>query len=243
MAHTNSHNRTSAAETLNVEYAEERKPLSGFPLLLVRYLTNRFSLQGRVLDVMCGRGEHMTAFETVGLEAWGTDISPSAGSAFGRSDRLSVCNLMLEKLPFPDCSFDVIFCKSAVEHVNPDHLFSEFSRVLRPSGKVIALTPDWYYTYRYFYIDHTHGYGVPFTKNSMDGILKAWGFTHVVAENIYYLPSTWGTSILTITSRLACVLVRALPYPYDFFANRNNKLSKFVRFANEIQVLGFGVKN
>lgn len=239
MEHTN---RTSAAETLNIEYAEEKKPIGRFPLLLVNYLTSRFSLRGRVLDVMCGRGEHMAAFDAAGLEAWGTDISPSAGSAFNRPDRLSICNLMVDNLPFADNSFDVIFCKSAVEHVNPDHLFSEFSRVLRPGGKLIALTPDWYYTYRYYYIDHTHGYGVPFTKNSMDGILRAWGLADVVAENIYYLPSTWGSSILTVAARIACALVRSLPYPYDFFANRNDNFSKFVRFANEIQVLGFGVK-
>lgn len=242
MANNTDHARTSAARTLSIEYAESKKPLSSFPGMLVAYLVRRFGLKGRVLDVMCGRGEHMLAFHRLGLEAWGADISPSAGSAFEEKGRVRLCNLADDRLPFEDGSFDVVFCKSAIEHVNPDHLFSEFSRVLRPGGRLIALTPDWYYTYRYFYIDHTHGYGVPFTKSSLSGILPAWGFRNVACENICYIPSSWAPGLRGRISRFACRAVRLLPYPYDYFSIRNGRISKFVRFANEVQVLGVGEK-
>jgi ubiquinone/menaquinone biosynthesis C-methylase UbiE len=52
----------------------------------------------------------------------------------------------LEQLGFQDRTFDLITCNMVVEHLAaPAKVFSEFSRVLRPGGIVIMLTPNIYH--------------------------------------------------------------------------------------------------
>jgi SAM-dependent methyltransferase len=48
-----------------------------------------------------------------------------------------------EALPFLDRSFDVVYCRSVMEHVrDPRTMFREISRVLRPGGLFLLLTPN-----------------------------------------------------------------------------------------------------
>lgn len=227
---------------LEVEYKQADKPINDFPEKLVRHLTERLELSGKLVDVMCGRGEHARAFQKLGLDVWCVDMSPEAAEVVeGREDRLKQCDMNLEDLPFEDESFDVVFCKSAIEHVNADHLLAEFRRVLKPGGKVVILTLDWYYTYRMHYIDHTHGYGCPWMKHSLRLILDAYGFEEIVSENFYYLTFTWKSGIIGKLGRAFCTLIRTcLPYPY--IDNFTNPIWKVVRFSNEVQLLGYGVK-
>ena len=56
-------------KVLEHEYNVEEKPLSSFPEKLIRYLIKKYSLKGKVLDVMCGRGEHAQAFYNNNLDA------------------------------------------------------------------------------------------------------------------------------------------------------------------------------
>lgn len=232
----------SQKSMLEVEYETEDKPLSAFPFQLCQYLVKTFKLKGKCLDVMCGRGEHSKALNDLGLEVHCIDMSPKAAEAFPlRKTRLSVSDVNLSDLPYKNNSFDVIFCKSAIEHVNADHLVSECYRVLRPGGKVIFLTLDWWYTFRMHYIDHTHGYGTPWMKHSMKLILNAYGFTNIISENIYYLNFTWGTGLKAKLGRFLCFAIRTfLPYPY--IDNFTNPIWKIVRFSNEVQLIGYGEK-
>ena len=47
-------------------------------------------------------------------------------------------------------------------------MFKEAYRVLKPSGILINLTPEWKYIYKSFYDDYTHR--TPFTKKSLEDI-------------------------------------------------------------------------
>lgn len=52
----------------------------------------------------------------------------------------------LTHLPFADRSFDVIFSRYVLEHLDaPTIVFAEFARVLKPGGKLIVLTPSKYH--------------------------------------------------------------------------------------------------
>ena len=227
-----------------VEYKVENKPLTDFPKKLVKYLVDRFSLQGKVLDIMCGRGEHAAALEDLGLEAWCFDMSPVAAMVFDkREERLKLGDINIEDLPFEDESFDVVWCKSAIEHVNADHLMSEIMRVLKPGGKALILTGDWFYEYRVWYIDHTHGYGVPWMTHSMRNLLESYGLVRLTVEDIIYLEFTWAKGIKGKLAWLLCSLIRRLvPYPYRYISNFTNPLWKLIRFSHEVQLLGFGIK-
>jgi SAM-dependent methyltransferase len=46
-------------------------------------------------------------------------------------------------LPFPSEHFDMVISRSVVEHLeDPERVFREFARVLRPGGKVVVITPN-----------------------------------------------------------------------------------------------------
>jgi len=53
----------------------------------------------------------------------------------------------LEALPFASGSIDLIAMRSVMEHLgDPDAVFAEIARVLKPGGRVVAMTPSrWYY--------------------------------------------------------------------------------------------------
>ena len=218
------------------EYAN--KPTGDFPQKLIDYLVKKYDLAGKVLDVMCGRGEHLEAFKNNKINAYGIDISESAAQLFSeRNTKVKICDAGKETFPFDDDTFDITFCKSGIEHVNADHLISEMYRVTKPGGKILILTLDWWYTYRMHYIDHTHGYGCPWMKNSLDVILKTYKFKEVNVENIYYLEFTWKYPWL----KIICWIIRnLLPYPY--INNFNSPIWKLIRFSNELQIIGYGKK-
>lgn len=224
---------------LELEYDLEVKPHTDFPFKLAEYLKERFDLSGKLLDVACGRGEHAAAFERLGLESWCVDMSPAAAQFFPkRSERLGLAELAKDPIPYPDNYFDVIFCKSIIEHVHADRLMREMTRVLKPGGKIIILTNNWWYTYRIHYIDHTHGYGCPWMRHSLMLILQNYGYEDVISENIYYLPMTWKYP----WTKAICFLMRLAPFPYFYVNNFANPVWKLIRFSNEVQLLGYGTK-
>lgn len=230
--------QTRINKVLEHEYNVNEKPLTAFPYKLINYLVDEYKLSGKILDVMCGRGEHSEAFNKAGLDVWCLDIAESAAQEYSKRDsRLSICDVGKERFPFEDNTFDVTFCKSGIEHVNADHLISEMYRITKPGGKIVILTLDWWYTYRMHYIDHTHGYGSPWMKHSLKLILQTYNFKNIVSKNIYYLAFTWKYPV----TKALCYLIRnLLPYPY--IDNFKNPIWKVIRFSNEVQIIGVGEK-
>jgi len=79
---TNNGNSYNIDKVLEHEYNVEEKPLSKFPDKLIKYLIKQYSLKGKILDVMCGRGEHAEAFSQNGLDAYCLDISSKAAFVY-----------------------------------------------------------------------------------------------------------------------------------------------------------------
>ena len=220
---------------LEVEYDTTEKPLTDFPRKLTTYLAKRFDLSGKMIDIACGRGEHSQGFHELGLDVWAVDMSKAAASEYDRKDeRFKSWEIGKEPAPFEDNTFDVVFCKSLIEHVDAEELLNEMARILKPGGAVIILTLDWWYDFRMWYIDHTHGYGVPWMKHSLRNIMLAFGFENLEVENMYYLEWTWNNPF----GRWVCRFIRLFPYVYT--DNFTNPLWKIYRFSNEVQLLGYG---
>jgi hypothetical protein len=142
---------------LNITYSAAREPYGDYPYLLGRWLLDHlFKSPGSLLDLGCGRGEHLAAFSQLSFDVAGVDISASAPE-FARGYRVAVADLERDPLPFPPNSFDFVFSKSVVEHMrNPTCLLSKALEALRPGGTAVVMTPSWAHTYwGPFYIDHT----------------------------------------------------------------------------------------
>jgi SAM-dependent methyltransferase len=96
-----------------------------------------------VLDVGCGHGFLMAEFFLArGAEPHGLDPTIEAASC---PAGVHAVRASAERIPYPDASFDLIACRSVIEHLErPASVFAEFSRVLRPDGRVVFLTANAY---------------------------------------------------------------------------------------------------
>lgn len=90
-----------------------------------------------VLDLGCGTGRSYEQLLSLfpNLRYTGADIEHSPEVALRSRTDVRFVSYDGVKLPFPDASFDAIFCQQVLEHVrHPDAAVSEAQRVLVPGG-------------------------------------------------------------------------------------------------------------
>lgn len=103
----------------------------------------------KVLDFGSGPGHLIPHLLKGGAEVYATDYSPNsidevtkrfvAHSNWGAAERFDG-----ERLPWPDDTFDFVFCLETIEHLHDDvcsKIFAELHRVLRPGGYAMYTTP------------------------------------------------------------------------------------------------------
>ena len=97
----------------------------------------------KVLDIGCGRGLLLRAFQRNGCDVTGTEFSEGAGRFAREVLKLPVRVGLLRELNFPDNSFDVVVMWHVLEHVSdPRPTVAEVSRILRPGGLFLVAVPD-----------------------------------------------------------------------------------------------------
>jgi 2-polyprenyl-6-hydroxyphenyl methylase/3-demethylubiquinone-9 3-methyltransferase len=156
------------------------------------------------LEVGCGGGLMTEPISKMGFKASGIDPSEkSISCAMDHSTKegISINYLVAagEKIPFPDNSFDVIFCCDVLEHVrNFYQVISEIKRVLKKGGIffydtinrtflswliVIKIMQDW----RYFAVlpANLHVWKMFIQPAEMKSILASFGLDWVEHKGIY----------------------------------------------------------
>lgn len=97
--------------------------------------------RGSVLDVGTGTGRFAIPLHDAGHKVTGCDISPgmlevAADAAQGRDITWQVADV--EKLPFPDNSFDTVVSLNVIIHLPQwQSCIREFQRVVKPGGRII----------------------------------------------------------------------------------------------------------
>jgi 2-polyprenyl-3-methyl-5-hydroxy-6-metoxy-1,4-benzoquinol methylase len=163
----------------------------------------------RTLDVGCSLGYVIEAGRRLGLDSAGTDVSEYAVEVC-RQKGLRAEVGTLEKLPFPQGSFDMVTLKHVLEHTpTPGAALAELRRVLSPGGAILVAVPNLDYwkgrwqrrTYRYFRPDDLGmQHYVYYTQRSLEQLLRTNGFRVVAASKAHFRrrfarrgPWTWLT--------------------------------------------------
>ena len=97
----------------------------------------------RVMDLGCGAGDSVDLFRTINPDVhWvGVDVEESPEVTGRTRADAQFVTFDGEHLPFDDASFDFVFCKQVLEHVErPHELLCEVARVLRPGGSFAGST-------------------------------------------------------------------------------------------------------
>jgi len=116
---------------------------------LRRYLFQRAGLSQahKILDIGCGTGALMDdLLDSTPASVYGLDINPSHLSvSMRKSPRPRLIQADAHNLPFPNGTFDLIFCHFLLLWVsNPQQVVKEMQRVSSPGGTVLALAePDY----------------------------------------------------------------------------------------------------
>jgi SAM-dependent methyltransferase len=100
----------------------------------------------RVLDAGCGASIFPVYLAKQGHRVTGVDLEVPDGLDRMHDVHIDYVRAGITELPFPDCSFDAVFCISVVEHLGHDGVqaaLSELRRVLRPGGRLLVTT-DYY---------------------------------------------------------------------------------------------------
>jgi ubiquinone/menaquinone biosynthesis C-methylase UbiE len=190
----------------------------------------------KLLEIGCGRGEFLLAFQGMGLHCQGVDLSDYCLKNVNDLN-VSCVDISKEALPFADNSFDYVYHKSLIEHLySPDNLMKETIRVLRPGGKIVILTPDWVSQMKVFYEDFTHSR--PYDVTSLSDVLKVYGFSDVAAQKFYQLPIIWEHPSLKIISRFLQIFI-SVPLGRTLTLYTG---SKFFRWSVELMIMATGTK-
>lgn len=111
---------------------------------LARLLPSR-PVRPAILDIGCGRGNSFALLETqfqpqhiAGIEIDPALLADAVRAGSQCSCRVDVTLGNAEQLPYPDASFDVLFCHQSFHHiVKHREAMQEFYRVLKPGGLLL----------------------------------------------------------------------------------------------------------
>ena len=92
----------------------------------------------KILDLGCGSGMHASCFTSLGYDVTGLDnIEKIHFDDF----KYVNCDISKNKIPFNNDTFDVIFCKSVIEHIlYPEEFLNNCMDVLKPGGKILVVS-------------------------------------------------------------------------------------------------------
>ncbi len=126
-------------EYFEAQYTEVSAQHPIYDLLLE---TVTITPSAKVLDLGCGLGHLLARLTQVASLAIGVDVSRYSIAETSEHAQVLLSDVEY-RLPFKDGTFDVVFAKDVIEHVNNfGAVMAEIGRVTRPGGKVLIVTPN-----------------------------------------------------------------------------------------------------
>jgi SAM-dependent methyltransferase/tRNA A-37 threonylcarbamoyl transferase component Bud32 len=101
-----------------------------------------FKPDSRGLDIGCGNGRFISSMNKLGWQFEGVEFSSKAVDICHKAG-LKVFKGELKAADFQNNSFDLVSARHLIEHIpDPDDLFKEIYRILKPKGHLILRTPN-----------------------------------------------------------------------------------------------------
>lgn len=174
-------------------YLEEMKEsgyhneaIDGLHYRVMTYLSKLFfpKKDSNIVDIGAGWGHCLIPLKSLGYKNLNAiDIDQSASKVFKNSNiNFIKADMESDKLPFEDSTIDVVLSFYVVAHLNdPTNYLSEISRILKPGGLIMIVTPDWRKQYKTFWRDHTHVH--PYDKVGMQRLLRCFKFDIILVRS------------------------------------------------------------
>jgi 2-polyprenyl-3-methyl-5-hydroxy-6-metoxy-1,4-benzoquinol methylase len=98
--------------------------------------------KGKLLDVGCGSGEFLRWMRDLGWDVYGVEPDP-AGAEVARGGNIPVRVGTVQQADFPADEFDLVTLSHVLEHLpDPIATITECRRILKPGGRLVAVTPN-----------------------------------------------------------------------------------------------------
>jgi len=165
-------------------------------------------ITGNLLDFGCGSKPYESIFSNA-TSYVGVDIEVS-----GHSHLDSKVDVFYDgkTLPFPDAQFDSIVSFEVFEHVfNPDELFTELNRVLKPGGKILISVP-------FAWGEHEQPYDY--------ARYTSFGASHLLAKNDFRV-----VNLVKTTSHYLAISQLFIAYVSHYCLPRSRDLGFFSQLA------------
>jgi SAM-dependent methyltransferase len=148
-AHLQGISRVYGPDTWDVYALLDRSLSPRGPDAMLALATEHLTPASVVLDVGCRDASHLIELVRA-TDARGVGIDPlprfveraSAAVAEASLDaRIQIVEAVMQDIPWPDGSFDLVWCRDVIEIVAPlEAAVAEVARVLRPGGHVVLFT-------------------------------------------------------------------------------------------------------
>lgn len=135
----------SAWEAAYLRFESAQQEIDKFRKRLVRLGADQWSRDAAIVELFCGRGGALCAWEQLGFARLeGVDLSERLLRQYQGSARLYVCDA--RDLPFDSASRDIVAVQGGLHHLEllPQDLertLAGVARVLRPGGLFVAVEP------------------------------------------------------------------------------------------------------
>ncbi|HUF74326.1 MAG TPA: class I SAM-dependent methyltransferase [Gammaproteobacteria bacterium] len=157
----------------------------------------------RILEIGFGAGQFLNWGRQNGFDMVGIDIVASHVESARAKGHVVHCGDLTETNPFRDDEFDLIVLFDVLEHMVLEQivaLFTEFDRILKPKGRVVARFPNGASPFSGYYQHGDATHRSVLTSGSVDQIAALCGFRVCATHN-----AAWG--IQSPRLRVASALV------------------------------------
>ncbi len=186
----------------------------------------RRTSRGRVLDVGCGPGHYLGAWQRLGWDVEGIEPNRQVAERASQALGAPVHTGFVEELTLESGRYDVVTMSHSLEHVrSPSAVLAQLRTSLRPGGRLIAMVPNFAAWDRRLFTEAWYGLEVPrhlyhFEPRTLRALLEKSGFTvermggsahpHAVVASVNLL---LGRPLRAESSRVTSALMTALLLP------------------------------